>query len=235
MKNFALVVLALLLLPAAALADDVLEACINPGGGAMRLVAPTAACHANETRVQWSVVGPQGPVGPVGPAGPQGPSGPAGATGPQGPSGPAGPTGPQGPAAPSGTSVSGPPYTYVCTPAAYFNNGASQAVLYVFNAGASSANVAVHFLDKNGLNLAGVTVPGASPAATYPGQTGAATVPVASLNTLVVPWALPAAGDPTVAGNVASTIHIVADQPIAAGINIQFSGFNITPCMSVHP
>jgi hypothetical protein len=107
-------------------------------------------------------------------------------------------------------------------------------VLYVFNAGASSANVGVHFLDKDGVNLFGVTVPGSSPAATYPGQTGSSTVPVGSMHTLVVPWTFPAAGAATVAGNVASTIHIVADQPIAAGINILFSGFNVTPCMFVH-
>ena len=199
-------VCALSLVAAAAFADGgVLEACINPGNGGMRLVGAADACHANETRVQWNVVGPQGPAGPAGPPGPPGPS-----------------------------SASGPPFTYVCTPAAYFNNGGSQAALYVFNAGASSANVGVHFLDKDGVNLAGVTVPGSSPAATYPGQTGPATVPLGSMHTLVVPWAFPSAGDPTVAGNVASTIHIVSDQPIAAGINILFSGFNVTPCMFVH-
>ena len=194
------------LLAVAAFADPgVLEACVNPGNGGMRLVDAADACRPNETRVQWNIVGPAGPAGPAGPPGP------------------------------AGSASSGPPFVYVCTPAAYFNNGGSQAALYVFNAGASSANVAVHFLDKDGTNLAGVTVPGSSPAATYPGETGAATVAVGSMHTRVVPWAFPAAGDPTVAGNVASTIHIVSDQPIAAGIDIQFSGFNLTPCMFVHP
>src|SRR5262245_42308420 len=53
-----------------------LEACINPGNGMMRLVDSSTPCHANETRVEWNVTGPQGPQGPQGPPGPAGSSGP---------------------------------------------------------------------------------------------------------------------------------------------------------------
>ena len=67
-----------------------------------RLVAPDEACKRNETRVQWSVTGPQGPQGQQGIQGPQGNQGATGgqgaigATGPMGPSGAIGPTGAAG-------------------------------------------------------------------------------------------------------------------------------------------
>src|SRR5436305_9594184 len=72
--------------------SGVLEACINPGNGMMRLVDASTACHANETFVTWNITGPQGP---------EGPQGPQGATGPQGP---------QGPQGPAGSSAGGPPF-----------------------------------------------------------------------------------------------------------------------------
>jgi len=71
----------------AAYSPGVLDACVNPGNGMMRLVDSSAACHANEAFVEWNITGPQGP------AGPQGPQGPAGA------------------------SAGGPPFVWVCTPA----------------------------------------------------------------------------------------------------------------------
>src|SRR5215831_17689596 len=71
----------------AAYSPGVLDACVNPGNGMMRLVDSSAACHAHETFVEWNITGPQGP------AGPQGPQGPAGA------------------------SAGGPPFVWVCTPA----------------------------------------------------------------------------------------------------------------------
>ena len=81
-----LVVLVLLLIPisqyaATSAPPGVLEACINPGNGGMRLVASSQACHNNETRISWNVTGPPGPVGPTGPTGATGATGPAGATG----------------------------------------------------------------------------------------------------------------------------------------------------------
>src|SRR5262245_6082282 len=80
----------------------VLEACINPGNGGMRLVDASTACHAKETRVSWNSEGPAGPPGPPGPTGPTGPAGPPGADGADGE---------------DGASAGGPPFVWVCTPA----------------------------------------------------------------------------------------------------------------------
>lgn len=69
--GFALLALVLLTVPIALRAANtpaVLEACINPGNGGMRLVDASEACHNNETRVQWNVEGPPGPQGPPGPS-----------------------------------------------------------------------------------------------------------------------------------------------------------------------
>src|SRR3982750_3734061 len=87
----ALVLLVIVPLSVAANNPNVLEACINPGNGGMRLVDATTTCHNNETRVQWNIVGPEGPIGPPGATGPQGVAGPQGTTGAQGPVGPVGP------------------------------------------------------------------------------------------------------------------------------------------------
>lgn len=104
----------------------------------------------------------------------------------------------------------------------------STGVLFIFNGSAAAANVAVHFLNKDASNLSGVTVPGASPAVTYPGQTGASTLPVSSANTLIVNYQT-AQGNPASGGNVLSSVRVVADQPIAVGSNLQFSGFHPVP------
>jgi hypothetical protein len=226
--RFSVLVVFLLLVPVFASAD-VLEACINKTNGNMRLVVLAAACHANEVRVQWNVVGPEGPVGPPGPEGPQGEPGPAGATGP------AGPAGPQG--EPGEDAAGGPPYTLVCTPGGYFSGGYTNAPIHVFNGSASTANLAVHFLNKDGMNLAGLLVPGApvnpgDPAPVYPGQSGATTVSVASANTLIYYWLAPA-GNPASGGNIPASIRVVSDQPVAAGTNIEFNGHHPMPCSSL--
>lgn len=239
---FAVLALVFLAVPIAHLASSppsgVLEACVNPGNGGMRLVAAGEACRNNENRVQWNVVGPAGPQGPVGP---QGPPGPQGATGPQGPAGPQGPqglqgaTGPQGLQGEPGADAGGPPYVWVCTPAHYANSGGTtQGDIYVFNGGASSANVAVNILNKDGVNLAGETVPGTNttPATTYPGQTGTSTVPLAAASTMGVTFTLPAisfspAPDPA---KISWSVRVTSDQPIVVSSNFQFSGFHPTPC-----
>src|ERR1700752_5496625 len=59
----------------AAMPPGVLEACVNPGNGNMRLVDSSTPCHNNESRVTWNIVGPAGPPGPAGPAGPTGAGG----------------------------------------------------------------------------------------------------------------------------------------------------------------
>src|SRR5258706_5360244 len=68
-------------LRAASSSPGVLEACVNPGDGNMRLVDSSTQCHNNETRVSWNETGPTGPPGPTGPAGPPGATGATGATG----------------------------------------------------------------------------------------------------------------------------------------------------------
>ncbi|HKR64684.1 MAG TPA: hypothetical protein VJZ00_13210 [Thermoanaerobaculia bacterium] len=211
-------VLAFLLVTAAPLAAQVLDACVNKGNGGMRLVAATASCLPNESRVQWNITGPAGPQGPEGPAGPAGPPGPAGTD-----------------------SVNGPPFVWVCTPINYKNAGSTLGTLYVFNGGASTANIATHWLNSNGVNLAGVVVPGATPpmpgdpAPVYPGQTGATTVPLVSHGTFIQEWYTAQFLDPAAGGDVAISLMVVSDQPVAVGTNIVFSGFHAVPCSALHP
>lgn len=208
MRLLVLAISLCLLVPVAADAA-VLEACVNKGNGMMRLVDATTACHANETRVDWNETGPAGPPGPAGPAGPQGPA---------------------------GKSAGGPPYVVVCTPVNRDNAITNLANLYVFNASTSTANVAINYLNKDGVNLAGTTIPISSgvippgdPTPVWPGQTGATTVPIAASNTLIQSWYTPQglATD----SNVAITIRVTADQPIAVAHNIQFGGFNVMHCV----
>src|SRR5215470_17696242 len=126
MTIVAVVLLIVLVLSVSAGGSGVLDACVNPGNGMMRLVDSRAACHANETFVEWNITGPQGP------AGPQGPQGPAGA------------------------SAGGPPFVWACTPAFFPGSPSNniQTNLYIFNGSSTTANVAMHLLDKNGNNLA---------------------------------------------------------------------------------
>jgi hypothetical protein len=219
----ALAVLAVPIVNYASGPSGVLEACINPGNGGMRLVDANTPCHNNETRVQWNVTGPQGPQGPQGPAGPQGPVGPQG---PQGATGPQGLTGPVGPAGPAGSSAGGPPYVWVCTPARYAQSASNtRADLYVYNGGSSPASVSVTIYDQNGNDLTGVNIPGTNPAVQYPGATNTAVQPNATLN---LTWQTPAENVP---GGVSYSVRVTStDQPIAVGSDFQFSGFKPLPC-----
>lgn len=141
-----------------------------------------------------------------------------------------GPQGPPGPPGPPGAPAGGPPYVWVCTPANYPNSASNTpADVFIFNGSATAANVALHPLNKDGVNLAGQNIPGTSPAANYPGQTGGATVPVAAGHTLIVNFQT-AQGNPAAGGGVAATIRVVSDQPVAVGTNFQFSGFKPLPC-----
>ena len=203
---FALAVLAVPIAHYASGPSSVLEACINPGNGGMRLVDAATACHANETRVQWNVTGPAGPAGPAGPPGPEGPA---------------------------GSSSGGPPYVWVCTPAHQANSSSiSQADLYVFNGSADTANVSVNILNKTGDNLAGEAVPGAAPGTTYPGQTGTSTVPVAPANTYNVTWATPAFNfTPTPdLTKVSWSVRVTSDKPVVVSSNFEFTGSHPIPC-----
>jgi hypothetical protein len=189
----------------------VLDACINPGNGMMRLADAGTACHANESRVEWNVTGPQGPQGPQGSQGPQGPQGPA------------------------GSSAGGPPFVWVCTPASFPNAaGNPQASVYIFNGSSTTANVALNILDKDGNNLAGVTIPGSNPAKTYPGETGTNTAPLAAAATRTESWVSPQTG-PAIQGfdgvtNVSFSVRVVSDQPIVVGGDMPFGGLAVTPC-----
>ncbi len=215
----------------AASTPGVLEACINPGNGMMRLVDSSTPCHNNESRVSWDITGPEGPPGPTGPAGPTGPIGPAGATGPAGQTGATGAlgaTGPAGPAGPPGSSSSGPPFVWVCTPAKFTNAGSNgPAELYVFNGSASTANVSVNFLDKSGSNLAGHNIPGSPSPGTYPGEANGVNVSLAADNTRDLYWSMPVAGGPGFDGvtDVSFSIRVVSDQPIVVGARFDFHPF----------
>ena len=139
-----------------------------------------------------------------------------------------GPQGPPGPPGPSG-SGGGPPYVWVCTPAHFPKAGGSTGNIYVFNGSSATANIAVNFLGRDGNNLAGVTVPGSNPAATYPGEAGAATVPLLAAHTRDVPFVTPDTGGNGVT-NVSFSVRVTSDQPIAVGADLVFSGFHPAPC-----
>jgi hypothetical protein len=147
------------------------------------------------------------------------------AAGCQGPPGPAGPAGPPGPA-----GSGGPPYVWVCTPAYYpMSAGSTRADLYVFNGGAATANIAVHILDRDGNNLSGVNIPGAVPAAAYPGQTAGATEALPAAHTKIMTWQVPH-DHPPGGPNVSAAVRVTSDQPVAVGSNFQFNGFKPLPC-----
>jgi hypothetical protein len=92
----------------------------------------------------------------------------------------------------------------------------------------------VHILDQNGVNLAGATIPGSTPAQVYPGETGSATVAVAPSATRNLKWVQPETS-PEGGPNVSFTIRVVSDQPIAVGSDLGFSGFIPLPCSFLHP
>jgi hypothetical protein len=197
-----------------AASPTLLEACINPGNGMMRMVSASTACHAKETRVTWNSEGPAGPEGPQGPEGPVGPEGVAGVDGA------------------AGGDTGGPPYEWVCTPANVDIGNHSSGEIDIFNAsGDTTANVAAHFLAKNGTNLAGANVPGSNPAATYPGQTGSTTVALGPRNTLIIPYSI-GAGIRANDNGLLTSVFVTSDQPIAVGY--QLTGLpNATPCSHV--
>jgi hypothetical protein len=208
----------------------VLEACINGGNGGMRLVDSGEACHNNETRVSWSITGPPGPTGPTGPAGPTGATGATGPAGAAGPAGPIGATGPAGPTGPPGPSSGGPPFVWLCAPAKFTNAGGNgPAELYVVNGDASTANVSVNFLGKNGNNLAGHNIPGAPSPGTYPGEANGVNVPLAADSTRDLYWSMPATGGPGFDGvtDVSFSIRVVSDQPIVVGVRFDFHPFEM--------
>src|SRR5207302_3942168 len=97
------------------------------------------------------------------------------------------------------------------------------------NGSSSTANVAAHFLAKDGTNLAGAVIPGTNPVATYPGQTGSTTVALAPQNTLIIPYQT-GAGVRATDNGLLATVSVVSDQPIVVGFQIAFGALQATPC-----
>jgi len=177
----------------AASSSTVLEACVNPGNGNLRLVDAGTSCHNNESRVQWNAEGPAGPPGPPGPPGP---------------------------------SSGGPPFTWICSPARLPNaGGPTRADLYVYNASASTANISVNILDRDGNNLLGHNIPGTVPAATYPGEANGATVPLLSAHTRDLDWQMPVSSGPGFDGitDVSLTVRVISDQSVVVASHFQFN------------
>ena len=122
-----------------------------------------------------------------------------------------------------------------CTPANFFTGSNVPGSIFVYNGSVATANVAVKFLRRDGVNLAGVQVPGAGIGVTYPGQTGVNTVAVAPGNTLIVNYTQGIPTDNTFSNDVPASIRIVSDQPIVVGFNNEFSGPHIGSCAILHP
>ena len=191
-------------------APGVLEACVNPGNGNLRLIEPGAACHNNETRVSWSVEGPVGPAGPAGPAGPQGATGATGADG----------------------AAGGPPFVWGCTPGNLDFGNNTIAEVSIFNASTSTATLATHFLAKNGTNVSGGNIPTSNPPATYPGETGSNTVTVPAKNTLILPFLI-GGGLRATDNNLMASVEVTSDQPIVVGMQMANGPLNAVPCNAV--
>lgn len=130
-------------------------------------------------------------------------------------------------------SSGGPPYVWVCTPANYDFGNNTQAEIDVFNGSANTANVAVHFLAKNGANLAGQPIPLTNPVVNYPGQTGSATVVVASLNTLIIPYQI-GGGLRSQSNALLASVRVTSDQPVAVGSNLFNGPPQAVPCVFMH-
>jgi hypothetical protein len=190
----------------------VLEACVNPGNGNMRLVAASTACHSNETRVSWNVEGPEGPAGPAGPTGPTGPAGQDGEDGED------------------ATAAGGPPYVWACTPGNLDYGNTGSAEVSIFNGSGATATLSTHFLAKNGANVGGGAIPTTNPVAYYPGETGNNTVTVASKNTLILPFQL-GGGQRALDNNLMASVEVTSDQPVVVGMQMQTGGgLNAVPC-----
>ena len=120
---------------------------------------------------------------------------------------------------------------WVCTPVRLSNSGGGGAAeLYVFNGGASSADVSVNFLDKNGNNLAGHAIPGSPSPGAYPGEANGVNVSLAADHTRDLYWTPSAVGpNPPYDGvtDVSYTIRIVSNQPIVAGMRFDFHPYEM--------
>src|SRR6266849_2698315 len=126
-------------------------------------------------------------------------------------------------------SSGGPPFVWVCTPANYDFGNNGQAELDIFNGSETTANVAVHFLAKNGANLAGQPILGTNPVVNYPGQTRNATVAVASLNTLIIPYQS-GGGLRAQSNAMLASVRVTSDQPVVVGSQMSNGPPQAVPC-----
>ncbi len=135
------------------------------------------------------------------------------------------PPGPPSSASPPGSDA--PPHVWICAPAnSFFAQNGNFGSLYVFNGSSATANLAVHFLDDKGTNLAGVAIPGAQSGENYPGQPGNTTKTLLPAHTLIIAWRLPKFAQDLggVMGNLgpaadqlanrSTSIRVTSDQPI---------------------
>ena len=86
-----------------------------------------------------------------------------------------------------------------------------------------TTNVAAHFLAKDGTNLAGQPVP-LHPSATYPGETGSATVALAPRNTRIVPFLMgslsDASGKRANSNAMLASVIVTSDQLVVVGLQV---------------
>jgi hypothetical protein len=129
-------------------------------------------------------------------------------------------------------SSGGGPFVWVCTPANYDFGNNTTAEIDIFNSSGTTANVAAHFLAKNGTNLAGQPIPVTNPVVNYPGQTGNATVALASLNTLIISYQI-GGGLRANSNALLATVRVTSDQPIAVGSQLSNGPPQAIPCSLV--
>ena len=130
-------------------------------------------------------------------------------------------------------SSGGPPFVWVCTPANYDFGNNGQAEIDIFNGSGTTANVAAHFLAKDGTNLAGQPIPVTNPLVAYPGQTGNTTVAVASLNTLIIPYQT-GGGLRAQSNGLLASVRVTSDQPVVVGSQMSNGPPQAVPCSLMH-
>jgi len=181
----------------AASTPGILEACVNPGNGNLRLVDSSTPCHNNESRVSWSITGPTGPAGPAGPAGPS--SG-----------------GPPfvwvcTPAKFTNAGGNGPAELYV------FNGSGSTANVSVNFIDKSGNNLAGH-------NIPGAPSPGTYPGEANGVNVTLAALNTRDLYWSMPATGGPGFDGVT---DVSTSIRVVSDQPIVVGVRFDFHPFEM--------
>ena len=108
---------------------------------------------------------------------------------------------------------------------------------FLFQSGGGISGLALaYLLNKDGLNMAGATIPVSAgtippgdPAPLYPGNAGSATTPISPAATYMLSW-LTGEGNLNVATNMAISLRLTSHHPSVATTNTVWSGFNVGPC-----